>query len=546
MKSPEWNVEKFEAQLQKEVEHRKAFQRRALPKAIGDFLLFDQFILTGLPPKASHGQSPELLFAYPPFQVPGIPLDQIVDYCFPTGPRRRHLHKHKGQFLQDAFIFRLNSLVCPVYGVCVHVNPKSESVLPFYADKTTKKKAFCFCLLTSTPVFNTHFSFLTYLALWTVNKIKEPQTFEDVISVEMIGGIEIPGLDLVHQSGHHPALSVPLQFENEVTNYYTSPLSSTPLRYSDDLELRFPPIELVENELTIMRTTLDTLFSILSPADILTVLGGLYLDAQVLVLGKSLLEVSFCVHAFLCLLKPFVFQGQVIPILPCTPDYLELLNSPTPFIIGCAPDPSLNDISLLDSCIIVDLDKRCVPPVSYYPRFPSFDTVVAELNTLLALKVNTEDPQTPNFLRKYQSYKYNFPAAMNDKILNCVQAPFNHVITDFLHCFFVTDMSASDSGVTVFNQELFIAQAPEGETAFFEMLMDSQTFREYVEERIARFMHEKGEVPDRKRRSSFKTAPGRRMRVRARTKSIFVPTGKNPQVVVGVERPRIEAPADSV
>ena len=113
-----------------------------------------------------------------------------------------------------------------------------------------------------------------------------------------------------------------------------------------------------------------------------------------------------------------------------------------------------------------------------------------------------------------------------------------------MQCFFVTDMSASDSGVTVFNQELFIAQAPEEDKQFFEMLIDSQTFREYVEDRISIYMKEKGEVPDRKRRSSFKNIPNKPVRKRARTKSIYVSADEASEIIIGDESEK-EEPANS-
>lgn len=545
MISKNWNVEKFEAQLKKEVEHRKHYQRRSSPILVLDFLLFDQFLLVGLPPDAKRDDPPEILFAYPPFQIPEIPLDNITDYCFPTGVDRQFLQKNKGHFLQDEFVFSFKSRVRPVFGVCVHVNPKYEPTLPFYAGPDTKDTTFCFCLLTATPCFSSHFSFLTYLALWTVGKLKEPQVFDEEISVEMPQGVPIPGLDLTHQNGHHPLLEVPVQFENEIANYYTSPLMSPPVRYSSDLELRFPTSAYVENEKSIMWATWDTLFSILTPADIVTIIGGLHLDAQVLIIGKSLHEVTSAVHALVTLIKPFTFQGNVIPILPVKDEFMELLNSPTPFIIGCPPSPRLNKFSFLDSCIIVDLDKRSVPPDAYYPQYPSFQKVVSGLTGLLSQKTNTEEHNPfgfPQIFGKYLSHKYSFPMTMVDKIFGVLQQPFTSILSEFLQCFFVTDMSASDSGVTVFNQELFIAQAPEEDKQFFEMLIDSQTFREYVEDRISIYMKEKGEVPDRKRRSSFKNIPNKPVRKRARTKSIYVSADEASEIIIGDESEKEEPP----
>lgn len=547
--SKNWNVKKFEAQLAKEIAHRKNYKRRSSPRLVLNHLLFDELLIIGLPPETQKKKEtePKILFAYPPYENMAIGLNKLHEYCLPSGADREYLNSYKGSFIQDEFVFQLTVNFRPLYGICIHVNPRypltlASNPIPFYASKNTKNSTFCFCLLTETPAFSSHFSFLSYLALWTVGKIKEPIEMSDFISVDMPSGCPIEGLEIIHQYGRYPGIEVPLQFENEVANYYLSPPTAPPIRYAPNLELRFPPVVALESQQSILWTSLDTLFSVLSPSDILTVYSGLLLDAQVIILGKNLQEVTLTIHALLALMKPFTFQGQIIPLLPITENALELLNSPTPFIIGCMPCPALNKFEFSESTIIVDLDKHSVPPVDYYPQYPSFQDVTKELNSLLTEYKNSGEMYPyafPSIFGKFLGHKYAFPASVANDVIGILQGPFQNILTEFLICFFVTDMSEQDHEITMFNKELFLGQVPESELQFWDMLMDSSSFQEYIEDRILAFVRQKGssssKMPERRRRSSVTKDELQQGGGRRRRKSIYVSPGKDIDIVFGEE-----------
>ena len=131
------------------------------------------------------------------------------------------------------------------------------------------------------------------------------------------------------------------------------------------------------------------MFSVLSVRDIVELLAALILDAQVLIVGSSMQEVSMTVYGLYALLTPFKYCGIVMPIIPNNDHYLDLLSSPTPFIFGMPNIPKLKKMSFLESTYIVNVDKHKMPPVNYFPKYPSYASVVRKVAEIVASKDNT-------------------------------------------------------------------------------------------------------------------------------------------------------------
>jgi hypothetical protein len=85
-------------------------------------------------------------------------------------------------------------------------------------------------------------------------------------------------------------------------------------------------------------------------------------------------------------------------------------------------------------------------------------------------------------------HKITFGIDTAEEIMRIIHGPLERVVTDAYVCFFVTD---ANSGITVFNRELFRATVDSDETRFFDALVESMTFRAYVENRLARFTDER-------------------------------------------------------
>jgi hypothetical protein len=288
--------------------------------------------------------------------------------------------------------------------------------------------------------------------------------------------------------GQHQRVRLDRDFAHDVVWFYFEGRRHT-VRFGPDCTIVAPPRSVPPNTL-LLWASLQTLFSLLSPREVLTVVGALMLDGQVLVIGTCLHEITMTVIALQCLLRPFEFSGFVVPLLPNTQSHLAVLNSPIPFLIGCVRTPAFTEYSFLDTCLFVALDeKRKVAPSPALPRFPDRGQVTRRLRAFMEDHSDGMHPYgpPPAFARQL-GHRVSFGEDVPEQVVEIVQSPFATIAADAFVCFFVTDLSAS---VTVFNKELFIATVIPENLQFFQMLLESMTFQTYIEKRIAGFTKER-------------------------------------------------------
>ncbi|KYR00918.1 putative guanine nucleotide exchange factor (GEF) [Tieghemostelium lacteum] len=148
-----------------------------------------------------------------------------------------------------------------------------------------------------------------------------------------------------------------LEEELECINYYTS--LKVP-KEKERLVLHFPgdqnqtqydsgeDIQLIEN------WCLGGLIRTLSLKTILSTLSCVLLEKFLLITSKNIGLISNTIFALLPLLKPYVYQGAFIPILPY--NTLDALYCPVPFVIGITKIPT-DMPDALSNCYILDIDR---------------------------------------------------------------------------------------------------------------------------------------------------------------------------------------------
>ncbi|KAL6065591.1 DENN domain containing protein [Balamuthia mandrillaris] len=122
-------------------------------------------------------------------------------------------------------------------------------------------------------------------------------------------------------------------------------------------------------------------FRLLSLPDIIAVIRALMMEFKIIVICKNLGVLSCVVLSFLPLLRPFVWQGPFIPVLPESLE--ECVQSPVPFVIGVT---SLSDeaAQAIDGeCLIVDLEEQgTIYPRIELPPLPMEDELIKKLRPL--------------------------------------------------------------------------------------------------------------------------------------------------------------------
>lgn len=104
---------------------------------------------------------------------------------------------------------------------------------------------------------------------------------------------------------------------------------------------------------------LKSLFTCLSPPQVLTLLSCALLERRLVFCGSSLTTVSACVHSLSALMYPFHWQHVYIPVLPT--QLSSYLCAPFPFIIGIHTT-TLEELHSLptEKIVIIDTDRHTI------------------------------------------------------------------------------------------------------------------------------------------------------------------------------------------
>jgi len=450
---------------------------------------FEQFFLIGVPPNSSNTDTPEILVAFPPYQSTEIDFRIIIHYALPFGVVPRN-NKTGNNIIQDEFCFLFSTATSQIYGMCVHILP-SMSNLPFFVSRDNKNKIYCYCLLTKVPTFSTHFLFLSFLALDMSSAIK------DVFSIRCnpnhieASGPSFPNMDETNSIAHLKTLKIPNRLISLLHIYHQYSPGNPSINLSRTIELFFPPYQQGKS---ILYASLDTLFSILEPKQIVDILCGALLDRQVLVFGTSLLEVSMTIFAIHQLIDPLEYSGLVIPILPQRKEYFMLLQAPTPFLIGTLPSDTLLDIDFLDTVVFVNLDTKLVQTEPNFPKYPNRNAIATKLTKLLTQGFASGISQfnLPHVFKSLLKHRYSFPPVTSETVTNTLKEPLSQIFSDFIFCFFMTNLDVSGQS-TIFNRDIFLSTVQPEDIEFYKALLTSQTFEMFISLKLKEFMALKGQ-----------------------------------------------------
>ena len=325
----DYDYAKFESSMEKKISNRKMLGNISSSQSVSELGLMDQFFLFGISPNKEKNPVPTIMAAFPPFRQSAIPVENVLSLSMPHWDFSNQNSKSKSTSIfssscdngiVDEFVFQFNAGETKMYGVCSHIQPSKairNSTLPFFATESTKKNIFCMCLITKLPIFNAHFTFLNYLASLSagtiLKQINSPEnTFESKYETDyrvehvIQNDTLIEGLEMTGTFGQILGITIPDEFQSKVFDYYSKTMYSSPFKLAPTYNIRFPPPTTAEQRL-ISWASLDTLFSVLSVRDIVELLAALILDAQVLIVGSSMQEVSMTVYGLYALLTPFKY-----------------------------------------------------------------------------------------------------------------------------------------------------------------------------------------------------------------------------------------------
>ncbi|PRP88561.1 hypothetical protein PROFUN_02972 [Planoprotostelium fungivorum] len=320
---------------------------------------------------------PEILFKFPPDK--DIPFE-AVPFCF---PQKATIHKvlRRGSFSEvhnaifgsmrllektkNFFLFLLVQDTEVFYGVCVKnqellkrwpsfsqsdVNKDNLRSLSDYGSFTTR----VYCFISRFPFFKLH-----YEVIFSILARERLYVFE-----EQKDGLET----LLRQS--RPNLMIDLEQElqkqaarvdevpNEITALLQSYYGKIVPRSGQSLEFELPqevhsllftcPEE--DEDILLATWCLPVLFSAVKVESVLTLLSAVLQERSIIIECSNCGVLSAVVLSIIPLLRPYVWQGPIIPILPA--NMMEFLQSPVPYIVGVSELPDSLASELCDATIL--------------------------------------------------------------------------------------------------------------------------------------------------------------------------------------------------
>ncbi|KAL6060036.1 UDENN domain-containing protein [Balamuthia mandrillaris] len=125
---------------------------------------------------------------------------------------------------------------------------------------------------------------------------------------------------------------------------------------------------------------LASLMRLFSLSDLLFIFRALLVETKTIFVCKNLGVLSCIVFSFIPLLRPYVWQGPFIPILPV--DLEECIQSPVPFLIGIPElsQEARQNEEIAEECLVIDIDRYSISlPKTPIPSLPREDNLISRL-----------------------------------------------------------------------------------------------------------------------------------------------------------------------
>ncbi|OQR70889.1 myotubularin-related protein 13-like [Tropilaelaps mercedesae] len=270
------------------------------------------------------------------------------------------------------------------------------------------------------------------------------------------------------------------------------PPGSPPLRFS----LGAGDLQVIEPRkfaaVPVTGTSVYSLFSQLSAHNVVQLLCAAMAEFKIVLFSQSHLRLQQSCHAVISLMYPFQYTHVYIPLLPSA--LIEVLNTPTPFIMGC--HASLRDeIHDIYDVMMVDLDSGSldVPQCVRIPALP--DTLLqrlhADLCSALQPELLTADDAFPsdapscgngptNSGRDRSSGGREDPAALDKRIRAIFLRMFAQMLQGYRCC--LTVVRVHPKPLVVFDRAAFLSrrEVAKNKSEFVEKLLESMFFQQFV------------------------------------------------------------------
>jgi hypothetical protein len=321
--------------------------------------LFDQFLMIGASPRRPC-PDPIVLMAYPgsnmfltPQEILTIPL-----FCFPCKFQKIANEK----FLQQ-FVFEIGASSNPfrIYGVCV-VTSFSRCRNIWFASDESKQYPICFCFLTRNPMIATSLHILYFFTRFFMGDVSSPVShrfegeYPDVPRGEVLPGNVVQG-----PAQKAPGVEITATFLRELAYFARLTPRDRPRSITLTRQSRMVIPSQGQAPKCVYYMGLDILFSSLSIDHLMTVLSVFMLEKHMVLISEDIHRLTLSVLCLQELIRPLTWQGTFVPVLPDRDDYLGMLESPVPYVIGLIKTGTQPPVPDYATVVDLDLDQVIEP-----------------------------------------------------------------------------------------------------------------------------------------------------------------------------------------
>lgn len=482
-----------------------------LAEDVGECTFFDQLLIIGARPSEEFIEAavPEILVMYPasPLLFSAEDYVAIPSFCFPKGFTPTDRESVKKEAITSQFVFQVGSSdgKRKYFGVCTTFS-LIERPDAFFYNHASKRYPTCLCMLTSCPNLSCQFTYETFLTRLFLGKLRGykkrdvelPPTEEDI---ELL-----PGMVNAKGAQKLTCFKVPNLFLEEMTfvgRIKAAHDTEVELPLAEGKKVKIPTIPMAMR--SIAYGGMDALFTALSVDNIIKCLSMILLEKQIVFLGEDQHILSMSVLCLRELLAPFKYQGTFLPIVPNSDQYLNVLESPVPFILGIVKTEQPRVIP--EYVAVVDMGTGEVTDPDDVPLVPKWKKVKKKLVKLLQKQskdillpvpksgVVDPSPSSPyvTFVVKHLTSsaapnpylispkKYIFGRDLVNEILDLFRGMLAPQVEKVIAPCFVSDTTDIENPVTIFNRELFLDSVGKKARAFFSEFVNTTMFQEFCD-----------------------------------------------------------------
>ncbi|KAJ4888873.1 DENN (AEX-3) domain-containing protein [Raphanus sativus] len=224
--------------------------------------------------------------------------------------------------------------------------------------------------------------------------------------------------------------------------------------------------------------TTATVCRILSLETIMSLLAGVLLEKQIVVICPNLGVLSAIVLSLVPMIRPFQWQSLLLPVLPGR--MFDFLEAPVPFLVGIHSKPTdwkVKTSNLILVNIINNQVKICNMPA--LPQQRELMTQLTPIHATLAHHSSTA--------RKHPVYKCNqVQAEAATKFLGVMRDYMESLCSD-LHSHTITSVQSNSDRVSLLLKDSFIDSFSGRDRPFIKLFVDTQLFSVLSDSRLSSF-----------------------------------------------------------